>query len=134
MIAALKRDEPQSERCAELLKKVPDQFLLTEPSIFYQEVCGTLARRVGLEVADEARRQLDRIISPERVAECDKPFCLSAYRLCHEYNLYAIDALYLRTALDYHAILVSLDKRDLLDRVKANGSGVEAFHPSQFPY
>jgi len=73
MIAALKRDEPQSERCAELLKKVPDQFLLTEPSIFYQEVCGTLARRVGLEVADEARRQLDRIISPERLADAISP-------------------------------------------------------------
>jgi predicted nucleic acid-binding protein len=134
MISALKKDEPQSDRCADLLKKVPGQFLLTEPSIVFEEVCGTIAKRVSLEAADEAKRQLERIISPNRIAHCDKPFCLSAYRLCHEYNLYAIDALYLRTALDYNAILVSLDERDFVDRVKSKPSKIETFHPSQFPY
>lgn len=134
MIAALKKDEPQSDRCAELLKKVPDQFLLIEPSIFYQEVCGTLARRIGLEPADEARRLLDRIISPDRIIQCDKPFCLSAYRLCYEYDLYAIDALYLRAALDCNAILVSMDKRDFVDHVKSKSSSLETYTPPQFPY
>ncbi len=118
----------------QLLEKVPDQFLLSEPSIFYEEVCGTLARRVGSDAADEARKQLDRIINSDRLAQCDKSFCISAYHLCLQYDLYAIDALYLKTALNHSAVLVSLDKRDFIDRVKSKPLAIEAFHPSQFPY
>jgi predicted nucleic acid-binding protein len=134
MIAALKRDESQSSSCAALLEKVPDRFMLSEPSIIYEEVCGTLARRVGRAAADEARKQLDRMINSDLLAQCDKLFCISAYQLCLEYQLYAIDALYLQTALNHSAVLVSLDKRDFVDRVNSKPSPVEAFHPSQFPY
>ena len=134
MIAALKKDEPQSDQCAELLQKIPIEFLLSEPNIIYLEVCGALARRVGSEVAAEARKELDRMISPDRLAQCDKSFCLSAYQLCQEYEVYAIDALYLKTALDNRAILVSLDRRDFVDRINSKQSMIEAYHPSQFPY
>ena len=47
MIAALKKDETQSDSCAALLRKVPHQFLLSEPSIVYEEVCGKIARKVS---------------------------------------------------------------------------------------
>ncbi|RLG43401.1 MAG: hypothetical protein DRN81_06575 [Thermoproteota archaeon] len=36
----------------------------------------------------------------------DKAFCTSAYPLCAEYDIYAIDAIYLKVALDNHAALV----------------------------
>jgi len=134
MIAALKKDEPQSDSCATLLEKIPEQFLLSEPSIVYEEVCGTLARRVGRGAADMAKKQLDRMISIDRLAQCDRSFCISAYQLCDEYDLYAIDALYLKTALNHSAVLVSLDKKDFIDRVNSKPSPIEAFHPSQFPY
>jgi predicted nucleic acid-binding protein len=130
----MKKDEPLSDRCAELIRKIPGEFQLTEPSIIYAEVCGTLARRVSTNAASEARGQLDRIINQDRIAECDKSFCVSASALCHEYSLYAVDALYLKTALDNHAILVSLDRGDFIDKVKGRASDVEAYHPSQFPY
>jgi len=134
LIAALKEDEPNSDHCVELLQRVPGEFFLSEPSIVYEEVCGTLAKRVGREVADEARRQLDLMIHPDRLAHCNKSFCISTYPLCHEYNLYAVDALYLKTALNLSAILVSLDKKDFIDKVRAKPSPVEAYHVSQFPY
>jgi len=134
MIAALKEDEPQSDDCIALLHKVPDQFLLSEPSIIYQEVCGTLARKVDRRTADEARKQLDRIISPDQLVQCDKAFCVSAYQLCSEYDLCAIDALYLKTALNHTAILVSLDEKDFIDTVNSKRPTIEAYHPSQFPY
>jgi predicted nucleic acid-binding protein len=134
MIAALTKDEPQSDRCAELLRRVPDEFLLSEPSIIYEEVCGTLARRVSKGVADDAKKQLDRMINPDRLDQCSNSFCISAYPLCSEYDLYAIDALYLKTALDHRAILVSLDERDFIHKVNVKSSAVEAFHPSRFPY
>lgn len=134
LIAALKEDEAYSDRCSEIIGKVPDLFLLSEPSIVYQEVCGTLARRVGAEAADEARSQLDLIIHPRLLADCNKAFCISAYPLCFEYDIYAIDAMYLKAALDTHALLVSLDKEDFIDRVKSKKPDIEAYHVPEFPY
>jgi len=134
LIAALKEDEFYSKRCSETLGKVPDAFILSEPSIVYQEVCGTLARRVGADVADNAKKQLDLIIHPRLLANCNKAFCLSAYPLCSKYNVYAIDAMYLKVALDNHATLVSLDKEDFIDKVNSRTPNIEAYHMSEFPY
>src|SRR3990170_6835365 len=86
-VAALKEDEPYSEKCCDILKGVPERFLLSEPSIIYQEVCGALARKVGEDVADEARKQLDLMIHPGLLAECNKNFCISAYPLCSQYDI-----------------------------------------------
>jgi len=134
LIAALKEDEPYSEECSEILAKIPDAYILSEPSIIYQEVCGTLARRVGADVADEAKRHIDLIIHPKLLVGCDKSFCVSAYPLCSEYHIYAIDAAYLKVALDADATLVSLDKEDFIEKVKTKKPNIEAYHVSEFPF
>ena len=135
LVAALKADEASHGRCAEVVRRVAEAFLLSEPSIIYQEVCGTLARRVGADVADAAKEALDNMIDPRLLVSCDRAFCTSAYRLCGEYGVYAIDALYLKVALDSSAILVSLDKEDFVDRLKKRAEpAVEAYHVSDFPY
>jgi predicted nucleic acid-binding protein len=131
-IAALKKDESYSRECFEILSRVPDDFVLSEPSIVYQEVCGTLARKVGLEVATEARKQLDLVIHPNLLADCSRTFCISAYALCHEYDVYAIDGMYLKVALNSHAALVSLDREDFISRVNRKKPGIEACHVSEF--
>jgi len=134
LIAALKKDESYSEKCSEILGKMPDAFILSEPSIVYQEVCGTLARRAGADIAHDAKKQLDLIIHPRLLANCNKAFCVSAYPLCSEYNIYAIDAMYLKVALDKRAVLVSLDKEGFIDKVNAKSPNIEAYHVSKFPY
>jgi len=134
LIASLKKDEPHSEKCSEILRKVPDKFILSEPSIVYQEVCGTLARRVGADVAHKARKQLDLIIHPKLLTNCNRTFCISAYPLCFKYNIYAIDAMYLKVALDNNAILVSLDKEDFIDKLATKKLNIETYHVSEFPY
>ena len=93
-----------------------------------------MARRVGAEVADNAKRQLDLIIDPSLLVNCNRAFCVSAYPLCSEYGVYAIDAMYLKTALDSRAVLVSLDREDFIDKVTSRESSIEAYHVSQFPY
>lgn len=133
-IAALKADEPQSEKCVQIIDKMANLFLLSEPSIIYQEVCGTLARRVGVDMADAAKQQLDLIIHPRLLVTCDKTFCISAYHLCSEYEVYALDALYLKAAIDNDAILVSLDTEDFIDKVKSKKPPIEVYHVSEFPY
>jgi predicted nucleic acid-binding protein len=134
LIGALKTDEPHSRKCAEILEKVPDQFILAEPSIIYQEVCGTLARKISLDIAKQAKRQLDLMIHPRMLINCDKNMCTSAFSLCSEYNIYAIDALYLQVALTNQAVLVSLDKEDFIDRLRTKKQTIEAYTVSNFPY
>jgi len=133
-IAALKADEKYSKECADILRKLPGNFVLAEPSIVYQEVCGTLARRVSIDVARRAEKFLDSVLHPKLVFECDRSFCKAAYSLCYKYNVYSIDALYLKVALDLGAILVSLDERDFIDRVKRRNPPIEVYHVSEFPY
>jgi len=133
LIAALKEDEPHSEKVSNT-KPRARQFILSEPSIIYQEVCGTLARRAGVDIADQARKQLDLIIHPRLLVNCDRAFCVSAYPLCAEYDIYAIDAIYLKVALDNRAVLVSLDKEDFIDKLKRKKPPIEAYHVTEFPY
>jgi hypothetical protein len=44
------------------------------------------------------------------------------------YGTYAMDSLYLETALKHHAVLVSLDETDFLLRIK-HRVGIEIYHP-----
>ncbi len=129
-VAALKEDEPYSNECFKVLKRIPAELVLSEPSVVYQEVCGTLARKVGIDVADLAKRQLDLMIHPKLLFNCNKSFCISAYPLCYEYDIYAIDALYLKVALEINADLVSLDE-SFVKKVNAKGAAVKAYHPSE---
>ena len=133
-IAALKKDAPHSEECSEILAKVPDKFILSEPSIVYQEVCGTLARKVGADVAHRARKQLDLIIHPKLLTNCNRTFCISAYPLCFKYNIYSIGAMYLKVALENNATLVSLDKKDFIDKLASKKLNIETYHVSEFPH
>jgi predicted nucleic acid-binding protein len=134
LIAALKADEVHSGECARILGQVPEQFVLAEPSIIYQEVCGTLARKLNLDVASKAKKQLDLMIYPKLLSDCDRKLCTSAFALCSEYGIYAIDALYLQVALTNRAILVSLDKEDFIDKLKNKKQPIETYTVSEFPY
>ncbi len=109
-IAALKADEPYSQRCREILGRVPEAFILAEPSIVYTEVCGTLARRIGPQVAAQAETHLDMAIHPRLLASCDRAFCASSYPLCAQCGIYAIHAMYLKVAIQNGAVLAPLDK------------------------
>ena len=134
LIAALKTDEFHSEKCAKILAQVPDQFILAEPSIIYQEVCGTLARKTNLDIANKAKKQLDLMTHPKLLTNCDRNLCTSAFALCSEYGIYAIDVLYLQVALTNRAILVSLDKEDFIDKLKNKKLTIETYTVSEFSY
>jgi predicted nucleic acid-binding protein len=133
IIAALRILEPGSKKCSDILAMVPDQFILAEPSIIYQEVCGTLSRKADLVIANNAKEQLDLYIEPSRLLSCDKKTCISAFSLCAKHKIYAIDALYLHTALASGAILVSLD-REFINGLDSDKLPIEAYTVDTFPY
>ena len=131
-VCALKADERYSAKCKEIIRKVPRSFLLSEPAVFYQEVCGTVARKAGAVAARLVRDRLDQMIQPGLLFSCDREYCISAYPLCGEFGIYAVDALYFKTAIDANGILISLDEEDFLSKVRTNPYHVEVLHPSDF--
>lgn len=131
-IAALRRGEPHQQDCASIIREIPKRYTLVEPSILYQEVCGTLARTVSLGAAESAASHLDGLLDVNFLTACDRAFCKSAYSLCSKYGIYATDALYLKVANESGAVLVSLDKKDLVDRVRRRDAGAQVFHVSEF--
>lgn len=134
LIGAVKGDERYHEKCQEILELVPDEFVLSEPSILYQEVCGTIARRMGGIEAEEFADKIDKFVPSELLFVCDRTFCLDSYSLCSEYGIYSIDALYLAVAIGSGSILVSLDDEDFVGKLKKNRHNVEAYHVSDFPF
>jgi predicted nucleic acid-binding protein len=130
-VAAIKEDEPFSEECREVLRVADEMYMLHEPSVVFAEVLGTLGRRVGLDVAESAGEKLDRMFG-SGLYVCDRAFCLRAYPLCERYGIYSVDALYLEAAIESGATLVSLDRRDFVDRVKGNDPPVRVLHVSEF--
>jgi len=133
-VAALKMDEEYSDECSEILGKVPKDFILAEPSVVYIEVVGTLARKTSSEVAVKAEKTLGKMVNPLLIDLCDEKFCLEASKLCSKYGVYAIDALYLATAIYRNAVLTSLDKENFTDRIKERKPPIEVYHVSEFPY
>lgn len=133
VIAALRGIEPSSRKCGEILAKASEHFVLAEPSIIYQEVCGTLSRKASLDTANKAIKHLDYAIEPKWLTSCDRTTCVSAFALCGKYKIYAVDALYLYVALANNAILVSLDK-EFIDKLNGNSLHLEAYTVDNFPY
>jgi len=131
-IAALKCDEKYSNDCANLLGKAVGSLILVEPSIIYQEICGVLARKVGIEASRKAEIFLDTILYDDLIINCDKRFCKEAYTLCYEYEIFPIDALYLKTALDFNSILISLDEENFIRKIKIKNPSIKAYHVSEF--
>jgi hypothetical protein len=49
---------------------------------------------------------------------CDDYFCASAGYTGALYGTYALDSIYLETALKHHAVFVTLDDVDFLSKIK----------------
>ncbi len=133
IIGAARILEPYSEKCFNIIEKATNDFILVEPSIIYQEVCGTLSRKMNMKFANNAKDQLDLLIKPQQLVNCDRETCVSAFTLCAKHKIYAIDALYLHVALIYGAILVSLDK-EFINRLSSSKLPIEAYTVDNFPY
>lgn len=133
IIAALRIIEPDSEKSGKILAKATQEFTLAEPSIIYQEVCGNIARKMSMKLAENAKDQLDLLIQPRGLMNCDRKTCVSAFSLCKEHKIYSIDALYLYVALSFGAVLVSLDK-EFIDGLNRDNLSIEAYTADSFPY
>ncbi len=130
-IASTKGNEPYSFDCRRVIQAVADgEFYLIEPTICLTEVIRNISKYLGMEAGKIQENNLRRMVSIWET--CDENFCTSAGYTGALYGPYAMDSLYLETALKHHAILVSLDDDDFLLRIKGR-IGIETYHPKDFP-
>lgn len=130
-IASTKGDETYSSDCRRVIQAVADdEFYLIEPAICLTEVIRNLTKYLGIEAVKTQENNLRRMVSIWEI--CDEHFCISAGYTGALYGTYALDSIYLETALKHHAVLVTLDDKDFLLRIKGR-VGIEVYHPTEFP-
>ena len=126
-IASTKGNEQYSSDCRHVIEAVSDgEFYLIEPAICLTEVIRNISKFVGMEEGKRAENNLRGMVSIWEI--CDDHFCNNAGYTGAVYGTYAMDSLYLETALKHHAVLVSLDEKDFLLRIK-DRVGIEIYHP-----
>jgi len=129
-IASTKGDEKYSSDCRRVIQAVADgKFYLIEPTICLTEVIRNISRYLGMEAGKTQENNLWRMVSIWEL--CDDHFCTSAGYTGALYGTYSLDSIYLETALKHHAVFVTLDDKDFLQRIKGR-VGIEVFHPKDF--
>lgn len=130
-IASTKGDEQYSSDCRRVIQAVVDgEFYLIEPTICLTEIIRNITKYLGIEAGKVQENNLRRMVSIWEI--CDDHFCASAGYTGAVYGTYALDSIYLETALKHHAALVTLDDKDFLQRIKGR-VGIEVNHPKDFP-
>ena len=130
-ISSTKGDEAYSSDCRRVIQEVADgEFYLIEPTICLTEVIRNITKYLGTEAGKTQENNLRRMVSIWEI--CDEHFCTSAGYTGALYETYAMDSIYLETALKHHAVLVSLDEKDFLLKIKGR-VWIEIYHPRDFP-
>ena len=129
-IASTKGDETYSSDCKRVIQAVADgKFYLIEPAICLTEVIRNISRYLGMETGKTLENNLRRMVSIWEL--CDVHFCTNAGYTGALYGTYALDSIYFETALKHQAVLVTLDDKDFLQRIKGR-VGIKVCHPKEF--
>ncbi|MBE0520703.1 MAG: type II toxin-antitoxin system VapC family toxin [Candidatus Methanoperedenaceae archaeon] len=130
-IASTKGDEQYSSDCKRVIQAVVDgEFYLIEPTICLTEIVRNITKYLGMEAGKTQENNLLQMVSIWEI--CDDHFCACAGYTGALYGTYALDSIYLETALKHHAVLVTLDDKDFLQRIKGRVE-IEFNHPKYFP-
>ncbi|MDW7728218.1 MAG: PIN domain-containing protein [Candidatus Methanoperedens sp.] len=130
-IASTKGDEQYSSDCKRVIQAVVDgEFYLIESTICLTEIVRNITKYLGMEAGKTQENNLMQMVSIWEI--CDDHFCTCAGYTGALYGTYALDSIYLETALKHHAVLVTLDDKDFLQRIKGRVE-IEFNHPKYFP-
>jgi len=130
-IASIKGDEKYSSDSRRVIQAVANgEFYLIEPAICLTEVIRNITKYLGMEAGKTMEINLRGMVSFWET--CDDYFCASAGYTGALYGTYALDSIYLETALKHNAVFVTLDDLDFLSKIK-DRVGIEVYHPKDFP-
>lgn len=130
-IASTKGDEKYSSDSRRVIQAVVNgEFYIIEPAICLTEVIRNITKYLGMETGRTLENNLQGMVSFWEI--CDEHFCTSAGYTGALYGTYALDSIYLETALKHNAVFVTLDDVDFLSKIK-DRVGIKVYHPKDFP-
>ncbi len=128
-ISSYKGNEKSSDYCTALIEKIREgELILAEPAILLSEVIDAIGRYMGENSAKMVENVLRDMVT--FWVDCNKNFCIKAGHTGHTYKIYGCDAIYVQVASDFEIPFVSLDEKDLVDKLKKEN--FQAFKVKEF--
>ncbi len=127
LISAVKKNEKYSKDCKDLLRLVGISFLLYQPAVTITELYNGIGRTKGETAAKKALKDFyNMVYHLEDYGSSSQ--CERVAKTALRYRVYSTDAFYLQTSLDFKTVLISLDKEDFIDMIKAKDSKYDVWH------
>lgn len=127
LISAVKENEEFSKVCSEILNLVGTSFILYQPTLCITELYNAIGKTKGESSAKKALREFYKMVyhleDYGSIPKCEK-----VGKIALKYRVYSADAFYLQTSLDFKTMLISLDVKDFIDRIKAKDSNYKVYH------
>ena len=126
-ISAVKENEAYSEECREILSQVGASFILYQPTVCITELYNGIGKTKGEPAAKKALKDFYKMVY-HLEDYGSRVQCERVGKTALKYRIYSADAFYLQTSLDFKTMLISLDKEDFIDRIKAKDAGYKVYH------
>jgi predicted nucleic acid-binding protein len=126
-ISAIKENEEFSEDCREILNLVGTSFILYQPTLCITELYNAIGKMKGEPSAKKALKEFYKMVyhleDYGSSAQCER-----VGKTALKYRVYSADAFYFQTSLDFKTVLISLDAKDFIDRIKAKDADCNVYH------
>lgn len=126
-ISAIKENEEFSKDCREILSFVGTSFILYQPTLCITELYNAIGKMKGEPSAKKALKEFYKMVyhleDYGSNAQCER-----VGKTALKYRVYSADAYYLQTSLDFKTMLISLDEKDFIDRIRTKDSNYKVFH------
>jgi predicted nucleic acid-binding protein len=127
LISAVKENEKFSSDCKYLLSLVGTSFLLYQPALTITELYNGIGRSKGEIAAKKALRDFYKMVY--HIEDYgSRSQCERVAKTALKYRVYSADAFYLQTSMDFKTVLISLDKEDFIDMIKAKDAKYDVWH------
>jgi len=129
-ISAIKENEEFSKDCSEILSQVGTLFILYQPTLCITELYNAIGKTKGEPTAKKALKEFYNMVyhleDYGSSAQCER-----VGKTALNYRIYSADAFYLQTSLDFKTMLISLDAKDFIDRIKAKDADCNVYHAKE---
>ncbi|PWB56163.1 MAG: hypothetical protein C3F06_01335 [Candidatus Methanoperedenaceae archaeon] len=127
LISAVKENEEYSKDCIEILNFVGKSFILYQPTLSITELYNAIGKTKGEPQAKKALKDFYKMVYHlEDYGSIDQ--CERVGKTALKYQIYSADAFYLQTSIDFKTMLISLDEKDFIDRIKTKDVDSNVYH------
>ncbi len=127
LISAVKENEEYSKDCREILNFVGKSFIMYQPTLCIIELYNAIGKTKGEPQAKKALKDFYKMVYHlEDYGSIDQ--CERVGKTAVKYRIYSADAFYLQTSLDFKTMLISLDEKDFIDRIKTKDVDCNVYH------